>query len=81
MLQGHAPDAGEARRELADVPDGFPIESKFFYLIREGVEAVGCLDVRRGYPDPATEFLGQLLVAESFQGRNAAVPRATAARW
>lgn len=69
ILQGRGPDPDEARREVTSVPDGFPIERKFLYLIHDGSDAVGCLDMLNGYPDSATTFLGLLLVSESFQGR------------
>ena len=69
LLQGRGPASDEAARELADLPEGFPIERKFFYLIRDGSDAVGCLDMLNGYPDPATAFLGLLLIADSLHGR------------
>lgn len=30
ILRGHGPEPDEAQQEVAAVPDGFPVEQKFF---------------------------------------------------
>lgn len=56
---------GEAERLLADLPPGRVLADKEVLGIRTAGALVGCVDLVRGHPDPATVFVGLFLVVET----------------
>lgn len=67
ILHGHAVDKNSVRDDLLAIPEGYDIDSKFFYAIYLDTEAIGCIDIIRAYPDQQTAFIGLLLFVESQQ--------------
>lgn len=59
----------EALGTFSDLPPGSSRDNKHVLAIVSEGEIVGCIDVVRGFPDPATAMLGLLLVGEPWQGR------------
>ena len=68
-VSGGPPGPTEARDTFTDLPPGSSRDDKHVFAIVSGGEIVGCIDVVRGFPDPATAMLGLLLVGEPWQGR------------
>ena len=59
----------------AAIPPGRAREDKFLYTIERDARLVGMIDLIRGYPEPATWYLGFLFIAKAF--RAAGLGRAT----
>jgi GNAT superfamily N-acetyltransferase len=55
--------------EFKDLPPGKAASDKYTFALVEDGAVVGCLDVLRGYPNPATAYVGLLLITEQHQGR------------
>ncbi|MGJ8670323.1 MAG: GNAT family N-acetyltransferase [Oceanococcus sp.] len=68
-VEGHLPESDTAKKDLLLLPEGKGIEDKYSFLILDRAEAVGCMDILRGYPFETTAYIGLLLLAESHQGR------------
>jgi RimJ/RimL family protein N-acetyltransferase len=68
-VTGLPPGATDARSLYTILPEGKSYDDKFVYGIELDGEMVGCADLVRGYPVPATAYLGLLLLVEPFQRR------------
>ena len=68
IVHGYAFDKNSVRDDLVAIPEGCDLDSKYFYAIYLGTEAIGCIDIIRGYPDQQAVFIGILLFIESQQG-------------
>ena len=68
-LTGAPPGAADAQSTYTVLPDGKSYDDKFVLGVFAGDTLVGCVDLIRGYPDPATAHIGLLLIAEAYEGR------------
>ncbi|MBJ9625861.1 GNAT family N-acetyltransferase [Burkholderia multivorans] len=68
-VEGRLPSPGAAIDVLNALPPGKDYADKFVYEIAHDGEAVGCLDMVRGYPETDIAFIGLLLFREESQGR------------
>lgn len=68
-VTGVPPGPAEAQSTYSVLPEDKSYDDKFVFGIYVDERMIGCADVIRGYPDPATGFIGLLLVAEPFQRR------------
>jgi len=68
-ITGVPPGRADAQSTYSILPEGKTYDDKFVFGIFLGGDMVGCADVIRGYPVPATAWLGLLLIAEPFQRR------------
>lgn len=66
-VTGVPPGPADAQSLYTILPEGKSYDDKFVFGIYRGSEKVGCADLIRGYPDPATALLGLLLVSEKYQ--------------
>jgi GNAT superfamily N-acetyltransferase len=66
-VTGVPPGAADAESTFAALPEGKTYDDKFVFGIYRGTETVGCADLIRGYPRPATATLGLLLLSERHQ--------------
>jgi GNAT superfamily N-acetyltransferase len=66
---GVPPGPAEAQSTYTILPEGKGYADKFVLGIYADRQMVGCADLIRRYPDPATATLGLLLICESHQGR------------
>jgi len=66
---GVPPGPAEARSTYSVLPEGKDYSDKFVFGIYVDEAMVGCADLIRGYPDPATATLGLLLIGQSHQRR------------
>jgi GNAT superfamily N-acetyltransferase len=66
-ITGLPPGEADAQSTYSALPEGKSYEDKFVFGIFRGIEMVGCADLIRGYPRPATAMLGLLLVSERHQ--------------
>jgi GNAT superfamily N-acetyltransferase len=66
---GVPPGPAEAQSTYSILPEGKGYPDKFVFGIYASDTMVGCADLVRGYPDPATATLGLLLISEPHQGR------------
>ncbi len=64
---GRPPKEGDAQAVFASLPPGKGNEDKFVWGIFCGDRMIGFMDVARGYPNPATAYIGLLLLSESEQ--------------
>jgi RimJ/RimL family protein N-acetyltransferase len=69
LVTGAPPGRADAQSTYTILPPNKRYEDKFVFGIYVQGKCVGCIDLIRGYPTPATAMLGLLLVAESFQRR------------
>ena len=76
-ITGVPPGAADAQSTYTVLPESKSYDDKFVFGIYRAGEMVGCADLIRGYPDPATAVLGLLLVSEKHPrqgiGRRACV--------
>ena len=68
-VEGKLPSPNAAIEVLDALPPGKSHSDKFVYEISRDVEAVGCMEMVRGYPEVDIAFIGLLLLRESSQGR------------
>ena len=66
-ITGLPPGKADAQSTYSAIPEGKSYDDKFVFGIFRGTEMVGCADLIRGYPRPATAMLGLLLVSERHQ--------------
>ena len=66
-ITGLPPGRADAQSTYSALPEGKSYADKFVFGIFRGTEMVGCADLIRGYPRPATAMLGLLLVSERHQ--------------
>jgi GNAT superfamily N-acetyltransferase len=66
-LTGLPPGKVDAQSTYSALPEGKSYADKFVFGIFRGPEMVGCADLIRGYPRPATAMLGLLLISERHQ--------------
>jgi len=59
--------AADAQSTYTVLPEGKSYDDKFVFGVYLGRRMVGCIDLIRGYPDPATALIGLLLIAEPYQ--------------
>ena len=50
------------------LPPGLSRDDKFLYVIEQDNRLAGMIDVIRGFPEPATWYLGFLFIAKAFRG-------------
>ncbi|GGP20488.1 GNAT family N-acetyltransferase [Silvimonas iriomotensis] len=67
LVQGQLPQREAAAEDLAALPPGIGHDDKFVWLLLHGDQAVGAIDLIRGYPQPDCAWLGLLLLIESHQ--------------
>jgi GNAT superfamily N-acetyltransferase len=68
-VEGKLPAPNAAIELLEALPPGKNHADKFVFEISHDVEAVGCIEMVRGYPEADIAFIGLLLFRESSQGR------------
>jgi len=68
-VTGLPPQNADAQSLLAALPEGKTHADKFVFAIYRNREMIGCADLIRGYPHPATAMLGLLLLSERRQRR------------
>ncbi|WP_244107239.1 GNAT family N-acetyltransferase [Burkholderia sp. BCC0419] len=68
-VEGKLPAPNAAIEVLDALPPGKKHSDKFVFEISHDVEAVGCIEMVRGYPEVDIAFIGLLLFRESSQGR------------
>jgi diamine N-acetyltransferase len=68
-ITGVPPGQADAQSTYTALPEGKTYGDKFVFGICLGSEMVGCADLIRGYPKPATALLGLLLISERWQHR------------
>jgi diamine N-acetyltransferase len=68
-VTGVPPGSAEAQSTYSVLPEGKDYEDKFVFGVYLGDTMVGCADLIRGYPGPATAMLGLLLISEPHQGK------------
>ena len=61
------PGPADAQSTYTALPEGKCYDDKFVFGIYLAGEMVGCADLIRGYPDPATALLGLLVISERHQ--------------
>jgi GNAT superfamily N-acetyltransferase len=66
-ITGLPPGKADAQSTYSALPEGKSYPDKFVFGIFRGPEMVGCADLIRGYPRPATAMLALLLVSERHQ--------------
>jgi GNAT superfamily N-acetyltransferase len=66
-ITGVPPGSADAQSLYTVLPDGKSYADKFVFAIDRESDMVGCADLIRGYPDPATAMLGLLLVSERYR--------------
>lgn len=66
-ITGVPPGQADAQSTYTALPEGKTYEDKFVFGIYLGSEMVGCADLIRSHPNPATALLGLLLVSEARQ--------------
>lgn len=66
-VTGLAPGNADAQSLLAALPEDKTHADKFVFAIYRNREMIGCADLIRGYPQPATAMLGLLLLSERRQ--------------
>jgi RimJ/RimL family protein N-acetyltransferase len=68
-VTGLPPGNADAQSVFTALPEGKTHADKFVFAIYRDREMVGCADLIRGYPQPATAMLGLLLLSERQQRR------------
>jgi GNAT superfamily N-acetyltransferase len=68
-VTGLPPGNADAQSVFTALPEGKTYADKFVFAIDRDREMIGCADLIRGYPHPATAMLGLLLLSESQQRR------------
>jgi GNAT superfamily N-acetyltransferase len=68
-VEGRLPTPNAAIEVLDALPPGKGHSDKFVYEIAHDSEAVGCLEMVRGYPEADIAFIGLLLFQEGAQRR------------
>ena len=68
-VTGLPPGSADAQSVFTALPEGKTHADKFVFAIDRDQEMVGCADLIRGYPNPATAMLGLLLLSERHQRR------------
>lgn len=68
QASGAPASESEAERLLTELPPGRTPADKEVLGILEAGALVGCVDLVRGHPDPATVFVGLFLLVERRQG-------------
>ena len=63
-ITGLPPGKADAQSTYSALPDGKSYDDKFVFGVFRGTDMVGCADLIRGYPRPATAMLGLVLVSE-----------------
>ena len=53
------------------LPPGRAVDDKFFFALVKDDRVAGMIDIIRGYPEPATWFLGFLYLAKDARGKGA----------
>lgn len=66
-ITGVPPGRADAQSTYTVLPEGKSYNDKFVFGIYRSGDVVGCADLIRGYPDPATALLGLLLLSEKHQ--------------
>ncbi len=67
LVTGVTPGPADAQSMYTILPEGKSYEDKFVFGVYRVGEMVGCADLVRGYPDPATVYLGLLLISQRYQ--------------
>ena len=85
-ITGAPPGPADAQSLYSALPPGKTYDDKFVFGVYLGDVLIGCVDLIRGWPDPATAHVGLLLLAESQRGRGfgrqvVALLEAWVARW
>ncbi|WP_322013533.1 GNAT family N-acetyltransferase [Paraburkholderia sp. J12] len=68
-VEGKLPAPTAAIEVLEALPPGKSHADKFVYEITQDAEAIGCIELVRGYPQAGIAFIGLLLFRESSQGQ------------
>src|SRR5579862_495260 len=68
LVEGREPRAGDGLAVIRATPPGFPLEDKLVIGLYEADRLVGVVDLLRGYPDPATWYIGLLLLTPEDRG-------------
>lgn len=68
-VEGKLPAPGAAIEVLDALPPGKTHADKFVYEITLDADAIGCIELVRGYPEADIAFIGLLLFRENSQGR------------
>ena len=72
LISGLAPGADDVEGFFKNLPPGKAYEDKFSLGIyaaeRDGERLIGCADLVRGFPDPATAYIGLLLLEPAARG-------------
>ena len=66
---GEIPSKDAAKEMLAALPPDFLLKNKYVFLITAKEQAIGCVDILRGFPQQETAMLGLLLLREDAQGQ------------
>ena len=66
-ISGEPASASAAQETVDALPPGKVLTDKVVFGIRKEGAMIGCIDVIRGFPTPATAMLGLLLFAEGHQ--------------
>jgi RimJ/RimL family protein N-acetyltransferase len=66
-VSGALPDPYLARDMFTWLPEGAALSDKFIFGIYRGDELIGCADVIRAFPKPATVLVGLFLLSEPNQ--------------
>ena len=85
-ITGAPPGPADAQSLYSALPPGKVYDDKFVFGVYLGDAMIGCVDLIRGWPDPATAHVGLLVLAESHHGRGfgrqvVALLEAWVARW
>ncbi len=65
---GHPPGAAGAQSLFSTVPPGVTHDNKYLYgFMVDGPAMVGCVDIIRGWPEPATVLIALLLLDAAHQ--------------
>jgi len=68
-VEGKLPPPTAAIETLDALPPGKDHTDKFVYEITQDADAIGCIELVRGYPQADIAFIGLLLFRESSQGQ------------
>jgi GNAT superfamily N-acetyltransferase len=67
LMTGAPPGPADAQSTYSILPDGKTYEDKFVLGVYANDEMVGFVDLIRGYPNPATAWIGVMLISEDHQ--------------
>lgn len=67
--QGHPVTLEDCLEDITALPPGAGMAQKHYLAVYRGAVCVAALDFLEGYPDPASAFLGLLILEGSLHGR------------